>query len=238
MLFKTSTIAAGNMSFRFGSVPNVLKNRTQFLEKHSLSYTNCVPMICSHGDKIVPVFRHSNQKWFGPTTPKAAPKAEALITNEPNITLLLLTADCLPTAFYDPIQNVTALAHLNRKTIAHDLGQKTIRFMEERYGSTPKDIVVKIGPHIKKESYRFPIPLTEPTPPQLLGHTEVVAGQITIDLTSAEIEQLTAVGVMKKNISVTKIDTATSDKYFSHYRSRNDPHYPEGRMATILAITT
>ena len=235
-LFKTSTITDGNMSFRFGEPEEVVENRRHFLERNGIGYKDCVPMSCNHGEIIAGVNRTRNASWYGPTTPEQTVSAEVLVTNEPDTTLLLLTADCLPVAFYDPVQKTIALAHLNRKTIAHNLGKKTVKILVEHYNADPKNLLVAIGPHIKKESYRFPLPLTEPTPAQLLDYITTEAGAISIDLVSAEVAQLTALGVERKKISVSKVDTATSPKHFSHYRSGRDPHHPEGRMASILKM--
>lgn len=235
-IFKTSTIKNGNMSFRFGEKDEVTKNRYRFLKKNGLSYDDCICMRCNHGSIIKAVSRDRNKNNLGAVTLENMLQAEVLTTNDPSVSLMLLTADCLPVAFFDPVRQVIALAHLNRRTIAHNLGQKTVRFLMKHYDTDPNDLIVAIGPHIKKESYRFPLPLTEPTPKQLLEHMQTMTGYISIDLVSAELAQLSAVGVQKKKISVSKIDTATSQNRFSHYRSQRDPTHSHGRMATILSL--
>lgn len=224
------------MSFRFGEPEDVIANRHSFLQKNGFDYKDCVCMRCNHGSIIKAVSRDRNAQNLGATTREHTIQSEVLVTNDPSIVLMLLTADCLPVAFYDPVHSVIALAHLNRRTIAHNLGQRTVRFLTKHFDTDPHDLLIAIGPHISECSYRFPLPLTEPTPKQLLDHVRAAAGLISIDLVGAELAQLSAVGVQKKNISVSKIDTATSSKRFSHYRSQRDRSHPEGRMATILSM--
>ena len=236
ILFTTSTIVDGNMSFRFGKEKDVIDNRNRFLEKNRLDYQDCICMRCDHGSKIFSVNRRDFTANFGAASSETMLESEVLVTNEPGTVLMLLTADCLPTAFYDPIQKVIALAHLNRKTIAHDLGQKTVSFLTEHYNTDPANLLVAIGPHIKKESYRFELPLNTPIPLQLKNHTEESAGFVSLDLAAAEIDQLTKVGVQKKHIAISNIDSATSPDYFSHYQNQRDAQYPAGRMATIFSM--
>ena len=236
ILFKTSTIADGNMSFRFGEESEVVGNRRRFLLENDADYDDCICMACNHGPTITAVNRGNCGAHFGAATPETMLESEVLVTNKPDVVLMLLTADCLPAAFYDPAQNVIALAHLNRKTIAHDLGQKTVSFLTEHYNTNPADLLVAIGPHIKKESYRFELPLADPMPHQLQDHVEEHDGFVSIDLTAAEVAQLTTVGVQKGNISISDIDTFTSPDHFSHYQSKRDAKFPAGRRATILML--
>lgn len=228
-LFKTSTIADGNMSFRFGEAHTVIENRRRFLAHHAIPFENHTCMRCNHGEHIVRIMKPS---------PNTMPDAEVLVTNQKNCALMLLTADCLPTAFYDEEHEVIALAHLNRKTIAHNLGQKTVSFLTKHFGTRPEKLHIHIGPHIKKESYSFPLPLTEPTPSQLAHHMHLLSGNMHLDLVGAETEQLTAVGVQQNNISISPIDTYTSPEHFSHYESTRDTTKPHGRIASILMIVS
>lgn len=237
MLFNTSTINDGNMSFRFGENDEVVSNRRRFLKENAADYADTICMRCNHGEYITAVNRGTPTQHFGAQRQEDQIEAEVLVTEKKNIALMLLTADCLPTAFYDPVQEVIALAHLNRKTIAHNLGQKTVGFLAEHHKSNPADIIVTVGPHIKPESYSFPLPLTEPTPPQLAPHMYEENGVVHIDLQASETAQLTKVGVKEENISFSPIDTYTSSEHFSHFESTRDDTKTHGRLATILMMS-
>lgn len=233
----TSTVDNGNMSFRFGDAPNVVDNRRRFLQENGADYADCVCMACDHGEKIIAVSKNLiDSKHFGTTTQADMLTAEVLVTQDTNLPLMLLTADCIPGIFYDPKQKVIALAHLNRHTITYDLGRKTVDFLTQKYGSDPKDLCIQFGPHIQVNSYRFTAPLENRPSPQLADFILKDGKDVKIDLCGAFKHQISKAGAPRENITVSQSDTAASSRYFSHYRSIRESH-PEGRMATIAMLT-
>lgn len=236
ILVKTSIIADGNMSARFGEQKSVIENRTSFLKQSGIDFSNHIPMRCNHGNNIVAV-DHTTLNADALKNNEMV-DAEVLVTHEKNLALLLLTADCIPGVFYDSVQGIIALAHMNRKTIAHGIAQKTVRFLCEQYNSNPSNLEVYFGPHIKKESYVFPLPLTQETPYQLADFMETIDSAVHIDMTKAFIQQLAKTGVAENQIEVSTIDTGVSQNHFSHYRTSRDITHPAGRLATIVMITS
>jgi YfiH family protein len=83
---------------------------------------------------------------------KDAPKADALVTNKPNIILGVLTADCLPILFADEKNGVIAAAHSGWKGAFSGVIENTIDKMQQLGASIP-DISATIGPAISKKSY-------------------------------------------------------------------------------------
>ena len=70
------------------------------------------------------------------------------MTNEKNVTLLILVADCLPVFFYDPVHQAIGLAHAGwRGTVTH-IAPKTLLAMSEAYGTQPAEVKVALGPSI------------------------------------------------------------------------------------------
>lgn len=234
ILYATSTIADGNMSFRFGNTHDVIANRQAFLKKHNIPFENHICMRCNHGEKIIAV--NCDNRGKGAQTPDEMIDAEVLVTQEKHLALMLLTADCIPGIFYDPVQEVIALAHLNRKTAAYNLGEETVRFLIKEFQSNPSDLLVHFGPYIHRESYSFALPLSEETPLQLVDFIEEKDGRAYIDMKAAFLHQLAKAGVAKEQVTMSDIDTAASLKHFSHYRSQTDPSYPNGRLATIVMM--
>jgi copper oxidase (laccase) domain-containing protein len=218
--FKTSSIADGNMSFRFGDKDEVTGNRQQFV-----GHDQYVCMQCTHGAEIVtvdkPVADHI--------------EAEVLVTQTPNLALLLLTADCLPAAFFDPITGTIVLAHFSRETIADGLPQKTVGFLRQTYDINPADLQVFVGPHISADSYCFPAPL-DTVRPLIASHLITHHDNVCIDLPAAHTAQLTEVGVQKGNILYSEVDTFHSPEHFSHFESTRDDTKPHGRLITSLTL--
>lgn len=210
----------------------MINNRKQFLLAHNIDFKNHICMKCNHGEEITTVNRSNLE--CGAVTQEDMILAEVLITQEKGLALMLLTGDCLPVSFYDPITETIALAHFSRQTITQLLPQKTIGFLREEFQVNPANLLIKIGPHIHAGSYSFPTPLQNvygAIAPFILEGD----GNAHIDLASAHNSQLTKEGVLLKNISVSGIDTATSSEHFSHYRSKKQ-NTLDGRLATILIL--
>lgn len=229
ILYTTSTVADGNMSLKLADKNEVECNRARWLKTLGISLENFCLMRCDHGEKIVSVSRHD-------FLTDVEPEAEVLMTNELGLALGLLTADCIPAVFFDPVNHAIALAHLNRRTIAHDLAKKTLAKMYESYGTHPADVLVHFEPHIHAASYQFPAPLTEPTPPLLTPFLIEQNGMVAIDFAAAHKQQLVDVGVQEENISMSSADVATSPDYFSYHVSKTNPNKPTGRHLTIVML--
>ena len=224
------------MSFKFGPAEIILSNRQNYLKKLGLSYEQCVAMACDNGSQIIIMDNNNLATYQNASAQKDMLLSEVLITNKKNLPLMLLTADCIPATFYDPIKKIIALAHFNRHTIGNDLASKTITTLKEKFGVKPTDLLINFGPYIHTESYVFDLPLDTQPPTQLTDFVLKKDDQVQIDLRSAFIHQLTKAGATKTNITTSPSNTGNSSQYFSHYRSTRDQTYPTGRMATVLML--
>lgn len=72
-------------------------------------------------------------------------EGDAIITNLLNTPLITLTADCVPIAFIDARNKAIGVAHAGWRGTFEEIGIKTIKKMEEEYGTRPKDLVCIIG---------------------------------------------------------------------------------------------
>lgn len=220
------------MDFRFGEKETVIANRTHFLEKHGILYEDHIAMRCDHGDIISLVTSFSPEA--GATSQEDQIHSEVLVTQERNLALLLLTADCQPTSFFDPVSQTIALAHISRKTLCNRLSEKTVRFLQDTFGTNPTDLLVTIGPSIQKDSYSFPLPLAQ-IHPLLEGYIQEKDGYAHIDLIGAHTQQLRELGISDAQITVSREDTASAD-YFSYHRAKKEGTEDDARMATILML--
>lgn len=107
------------------------------------------------GDKLLTVHQiHSptviqvTQAW----TPADAPRADAMVTNEPNIALGVLAADCAPVLFADATARVAGAAHAGWKGAFGGVLEATIEAMID-LGAARERIVAAIGPCISRNAY-------------------------------------------------------------------------------------
>ena len=78
---------------------------------------------------------------------------DGLITNEKNLLLCTVEADCVPVYFYDPVKEVIAMVHSGWKGTVKKISQVTIEKMKSAFGCQSSDMLVAIGPHICKDCY-------------------------------------------------------------------------------------
>ncbi len=195
----------GNMSFKWGkSMEEVVAARKIFLEKLVIPISSCVTMSLAHGSRVVRVRTEDRGK--GMTGKEGHIEADALSTNEPDVFLFLLTADCLPVILYDPIKKAVALAHASRINAAAGISAKAIEHLGREYGSKPRDIIAGIGPAIHKESYIFPSETIGErglrTPEWAKFLTDFPDGRTAIDLIGFNFQELVDAGVREANIEI------------------------------------
>jgi polyphenol oxidase len=82
----------------------------------------------------------------------SAPEADALVTAQRNIILGVMTADCVPVLFCDPLAGVIGAAHAGWKGALGGVLEATIGAMV-RLGAAPEHLVAAIGPCIRQPSY-------------------------------------------------------------------------------------
>lgn len=146
------------------------------------------------------------------------PAADALMTDEPGVALLLRFADCAPVLFHDPVRQVTALAHAGWRGAAAGVVPATVAALGATFGSRPGDLWAGIGPAIGPEQYavgpEVVTAIAAACPPGALIAAQR-AGEWYLDLPGALAAQLRAAGV--EQIALSHLCTAShTDEWYSH----------------------
>ena len=81
------------------------------------------------------------------------PKADGLVTRRPGVALSVLTADCQPVLFADPVAGVIGAAHAGWKGAVSGVLEATVDAMVA-LGARPADICAVIGPTISQRNYQ------------------------------------------------------------------------------------
>ncbi len=123
---------------------NVKKNLKIAIKKISKSAKNIFLLHQIHSSKFVYIHKKN--------TFKSKPKADAVITNQKNVPIGILTADCVPILICDERKNFIAAIHAGWKGAYNDIISKVINFMIKK-GSDPKNITAAIGPAISVTNY-------------------------------------------------------------------------------------
>ena len=135
-----------NLSLSRGDDPeNVVENYRRIGAVLGFTPEDVVNARQTHSDTVVRVGRKDCGKL---TVAGASPECDALITNEPGVTLFVSTADCTPILLHDPVTGAVGAVHAGWKGTAQDIGGKTVAAMVEAFGCDPGNIRAAIGPNI------------------------------------------------------------------------------------------
>lgn len=132
--------ASLNLSYRVGDDLQHVKDNWCDVKKtmgiHELKVTL---MRQVHGAQVLTVTR-GNQKEAG--------EGDAMITDQPNVFLGILTADCVPIFLIEPQRRVVAAIHAGWRGTVLGVIEKTVTCLQQTYGINPEDLYAALGPAI------------------------------------------------------------------------------------------
>ena len=161
---------------------------------------------------------------------------DALVTNEKDICIGVTTADCVPITFYDPRNEVIAVAHAGWRGTCARIAEKTIKIMQSKFGCSASDIYILIGPSISAVVYnvgnevyesfktaKFPVDLIFKRTNELLY----------LDLWTANRWLFEQCGISSRKIQVAEMCTFTQNERFFSARKQG---INSGRMLNGILI--
>ena len=125
---------------------NIKKNLEIVRNKISNSASDIFLMNQIHSNKFI--FIDKNYKL------KIKPEADAVITNQKNLPIAVLTADCAPVLIYDNTKKLIAAIHVGWRGAYKNIVGKVLKFMI-KMGSRPQNIIASIGPSISVKNYEI-----------------------------------------------------------------------------------
>lgn len=198
----------------------VLKNRELFAATLDIPLSHYVTVQQVHQAKVA-VISESMCGNGAKDFQSAIPVTDAMVTNIPNICLMILTADCVPILFYNPKKQVVGVAHAGWKGTVNYIAQKTVKTMQVNFGCFPSDILVGIGPSIGPCCYEVGADVIiefERIMPDTIGMilNKNRNGKGILNLWAANKLQLQHVGIPDENIEVAELCTRChTDKFYS-----------------------
>ena len=155
-------------------------------------------------------------------------EADAVLTDEKGVLLLIQTADCQAVMLHDPVKGVVGNIHAGwRGSVAGIIG-KTIRTMTKRYGSRAQDILAGVGPSLGPCCAEFVNYATE-IPESLWIYKD---NRHYFDFWAISQNQLEEEGVNRENICLSRLCTVCNkDLFFSFRRDKLT-----GRLANVIGL--
>ena len=166
-------------------------------------------------------------------------RADAILTDSSNVTLMMRFADCVPILLYDPHREVVGLVHAGWLGTVKGVVVNAIQAMQLNYHSQPADIIAAIGPSIGPDHYLVGADVIHQVN-QVFGvdasglfrqSTQVEPGKAYFDLWQANQRLLEKAGVHQ--IEIARICTACN---LSDWYSHRAESGRTGRFGAIIKL--
>lgn len=203
------------------------------------------------------VARHLSASYAGVTTPYQVhsaeavivekpigmddlPRADAVVTMVPGLTIGVLAADCTPVLFADAQAGVVAAAHAGWRGAVSGILEATLTKMEE-IGARRSRIVAAVGPCIHQDSYEvgeeFEANLLALDASNARFFTRGPAGtRPRFDLPGYVVWRLSACGI--GGIGIASPCTYTNEsRFFSYRRATHRSEADYGRQISAILVT-
>lgn len=167
-----------------------------------------------HGTDVVKIARKLRSSML--------PAGDALMTDAPNMLLVVRTADCLPLLLADIRRKVVAAVHAGWRGTLAGIVAATISAMREEFGAHPDDLRAAIGPTIGVCCYEVGEAVLRPLKETVSCWPEVLAEEdgmkARLDLGRVVRRQLAACGVRESAIHAVNACTKCRADLFYSYR--------------------
>ena len=152
---------------------------------------------------------------------------DALVTAEPGLGLVVLTADCVPVLLGDSVAGVIAAVHAGRVGARLGVVPAALKAMTE-LGAKPERVEVLLGPAVCGECYEVPAAMRADVEKHLPGSaSKSRSGKPALDLRAGLWAQLAELGVGK--LGMDPRCTFEERSLFSHRRENGT-----GRLAGVI----
>ena len=216
-----------NLAYHVGDKKSdVDKNHQILADTLHYSRKKLVHMKQIHSAKVIKV-----DKRYNFNTP---PTCDALITDEKDLPIMVMVADCTPILFYDSVKKVIAVAHAGREGAFLNIIKNVIDAFKENYNSNTNDIVVNVGTSICQKCYKVNKNIFNEA--VQLGYSSSILKEnedYFLDIRFILKKQLSENGIKVENIELsTECSSCSCKKYFS-YRAEGIT----GRFAGVIMMS-
>ena len=204
-----------NLALHVGDNPLHVKKNRELLQE-DMGVSKLVFMDQVHGDKVVLI-----------ESGDESPTCDAMITQQTDIALCVLVADCIPILFYDAVHQAIGVAHAGRVGSQLHIGQKCAQAMHEAFGTHMHELRIFMGPSIHACCYEVG--------KEVIGGFEkfvhIQDQKYFLDLQRYNRDAFLRVGLLPEHIEISEACSCSSEEYFSYRRDKIT-----GRFAGVIAL--
>ncbi|HZJ11007.1 MAG TPA: peptidoglycan editing factor PgeF [Trueperaceae bacterium] len=136
--------ASLNLGLSSGDDPaKVGANRDKLVDELGVTRAQVCGYHQVHGDKVM----RAAPGWFDE-------QADAAVSDDPELLLVVSAADCFPVLFHDPMSGAVGAAHCGWRGTTKHIARTVVAELQARFGSAPGDLEVAIGQGIMGTCYQ------------------------------------------------------------------------------------
>lgn len=164
--------------------------------------------------------------------------ADALMTNEKNLPLVVFSADCGIILLYDPIHEAVGAVHAGWRGCAAGILEQTVQAMTEAFGTNPGDLLSAIGPCIGQCCFETDNDVAEAMIEALgqehaFPYLERRGVKWHVDLAGLNRQWLLRAGLLPSHIEVCGLCTACHPELFWSHRKMGDARGAQIAMISL-----
>ncbi len=210
------------------SAANVLENLRRMFSVFDLNLYSRYDGWQVHGDTIICTDKPRNLN-------SRSLKADGLISNNVNVTLVMRFGDCVPVLLFDKVTKTIGIYHAGWPGTIKKIGARMVEKMQLLYGTDPGNIIAGIGPSIGPDHFEVKsdvlIPFEKKFSEWKNEIIQMKEEKYYIDLWKTNRLILESVGV--KQIEVAEICTyCHSDEWFSNRAEKGNT----GRFGVLISL--
>ena len=211
-------------------LPYVEENRKKICEILEIKYKNL----------IIPEQKHTDNIKIVSSINDDVSNCDGLITEVPELVLMLLFADCVPVIIYAPDKHIISVVHAGWRGTAKSIVKKAVNILDKEFHADIKKIKVAIGSAIGQCCYPVSTEVSEELVNTIQEDCDNIFTRnindnnlVNVDLKKLNARQLEDSGVI--NIDKSDNCTCCMSSVFYSYRAEKGK---TGRHAAIASLST
>lgn len=162
-----------------------------------------------------------------------AEPCDGLFTDETELPLISLHADCVPLFFYDPVRRAVAVCHAGWRGVTAHMIRNTVEKLNG-LGCKAKDLLAAVGPCISVQHFEVGEEVRDIFVREFGEETvQTREGRLYADLNTACVKDMLTSGLSPHNVTVADMCTyANPYLFYSHRRDKGQT----GAMAAAILL--
>ena len=210
-----------NVSFAGADRPEYVRKNLQII-RDAIGVKDLVFLNQVHGREIL-VLNELDFDGF-----REPANADAMITDIPQVALMVKQADCQSVLLFDPVKGVIANVHCGWRGNVFNILKSVVEKMTSDFGCFATDLAAAIGPSLGPCCSEF-VDYEEIFPEDF---RRFMTSKAYFNLWEISRYQLLEAGLINENIEVAGICTRCSSDMFYSYRGEGET----GRFATVIML--